>query len=194
MLTGSHHYLNTSRSASKTSARDYLSERTGYDRDDRKIFRLILRSSENRARKLIEFLKEAKGRLDLTTIIDRHGYTPLIFSIFKDRSLAAKILLDHVKVVENAQNPELTAGPPTSPRSSLPMQTMTLQEWINFKNKKESGMAAIHYVAFNGDLQLMKELIANGADPRQKNDTGMTALQFAAQGNQPAIITYLLDY
>ena len=176
------------------SARDYLSEHTGYDRDDRKIFRLILRSSENRARKLIEFLKEAKGRLDLTTIIDRHGYTPLIFSIFKDRSLAAKILLDHVKVVENAQNPELTAGPPKSPRSSLPMQTMTLQEWINFKNKKESGMAAIHYVAFNGDLQLMKELIANGADPRQKNDTGMTALQFAAQGNQPAIITYLLDY
>ena len=40
----------------------------------------------------------------------------------------------------------------------------------------------------------MKELIANGADPLQKNDTGMTALQFAAQGNQPAIITYLIDY
>ena len=84
-MTGSHHHLNTSKSASKMSARDYLSEHTGYDRDDRKIFRLILRSSENRAKKLIEFLKEAKGRLDLTAIIDRHGYTPLIFSIFKER-------------------------------------------------------------------------------------------------------------
>ena len=92
------------------SARDYLSEHTGYDRDDRKIFRLILRSSENRARKLIEFLREAKSRLDLTTIVDRQGYSPLIFSIFKDRSLAAKILLDHVKVVENAQSTELSAG------------------------------------------------------------------------------------
>ena len=92
------------------SARDYLSEHTGHDRDDRKIFRLILRSSENRARKLIEFLREAKSRLDLTTIIDRQGYSPLIFSIFKDRSLAAKILLDHVKVVENAQNPEFTTA------------------------------------------------------------------------------------
>ena len=27
----------------------------------------------------------------------------------------------------------------------------------------------------------------------QKNDTGISALQFAAQGNQAAVITYLLD-
>ncbi len=54
-------------------------------------------------------------------------------------------------------------------------------------------MSAIHYAAFTGDLSLIKLLITNGGDIFQKNDTGMTALQFAAQGNQAAVITYLLD-
>ena len=54
-------------------------------------------------------------------------------------------------------------------------------------------MSAVHYAAFNGDLKLLKELIAHGGNIRQKNDTGISALQFAAQGNQSAIITYLLD-
>lgn len=58
---------------------------------------------------------------------------------------------------------------------------------------KQSGMTAIHYAAFNGDLQLLRELVAYGADIHIKNDTGMSALQFAAQGNQAAVITYLLD-
>ena len=54
-------------------------------------------------------------------------------------------------------------------------------------------MSAIHYAAFTGDLSLIKLMISNGGDIFQKNDTGMTALQFAAQGNQAAVITYLLD-
>ena len=54
-------------------------------------------------------------------------------------------------------------------------------------------MTSIHYAAFNGDLKLLKDLVANGGDLRQTNDTGISALQFAAQGNQAAVITYLLD-
>lgn len=54
-------------------------------------------------------------------------------------------------------------------------------------------MTAIHFAAFNGDLKILKELVAYGGDVSQKNDTGISALQFAAQGNQAAVITYLLD-
>ena len=54
-------------------------------------------------------------------------------------------------------------------------------------------MSAIHYTAFNGDLKLLKELVNYGGNLRQQNDTGISALQFAAQGNQAAVITYLLD-
>lgn len=71
---------------------------------------------------------------------------------------------------------------------------MTMQEWINHKNVKQSGMTAIHYAAFNGDMRLMRELVNYGADIKMKNNTGMSALQFAAQGNQAAVLTYLLDY
>lgn len=71
--------------------------------------------------------------------------------------------------------------------------SMSLHEWINYKNAKQSGMTAIHYAAFNGDMRLMRELLNYGADIKIKNYTGMSALQFAAQGNQAAALTYLLD-
>ena len=70
---------------------------------------------------------------------------------------------------------------------------LTLQEWINCKNHKQSGMTAIHYASFNGDMVLLRELIKYGANVYQTNNTGMSALLFAAQGNQAAVITYLLD-
>ena len=81
-----------------------------------------------------------------------------------------------------------------SPRSGNPVFTHTLSEWLNLVNRKQSCMAAIHYAAFNGDLKTFKLLVDNGADVYKRNDTGMSALHFAAQGNSPSIIVYLLDY
>lgn len=40
---------------------------------------------------------------------------------------------------------------------------------------------------------MIEELVANGADPFRKNQTGMHALHLAAQGNQPAAMCYLID-
>ena len=54
-------------------------------------------------------------------------------------------------------------------------------------------MCAIHYAAFNGDLNLIKELIVNGGDIQQRNNVGMNALHFAAQGNHASVIVYLID-
>lgn len=54
-------------------------------------------------------------------------------------------------------------------------------------------MAAIHYAAYMGDLITFRELVANGVDIHMKNDTGMSALHFAAQNNCSTMITYLLD-
>ena len=53
-----------------------------------------------------------------------------------------------------------------SPRSHTAKNTYTLVEWLNQQNKKQQGMTAVHYASFNGDLRLVKEMIANGADIR----------------------------
>ena len=41
---------------------------------------------------------------------------------------------------------------------------------------KQSGMSAIHYASFNGDMPLLRELVNHGGNVHQTNDTGMTAL------------------
>ena len=41
-------------------------------------------------------------------------------------------------------------------------------------------MTAIHYASFNGDMVLLRELIKHGSNVYQTNNTGMSALLFAA--------------
>ena len=54
--------------------------------------------------------------------------------------------------------------PSATPKKRL---NLTLAQWINQKNRKQQGMTAIHYVAFNGDLKLLKDLISYGGEIRQ---------------------------
>jgi ankyrin repeat protein len=42
------------------------------------------------------------------------------------------------------------------------------------------GTTALQWAAYNGDLELVKLLIAHGADPKARNDYGMTAIAAAA--------------
>lgn len=53
---------------SQRSAREYLSDRQG---DEKRIYKMILRSAENKASKFKEFLQQTQGRLDVTTLTDR---------------------------------------------------------------------------------------------------------------------------
>ena len=69
-------------SNSRRSAKDYLSDRNN---DDRRVFRLILRSNENNAQNLRSFLVKSQSSLDLTGIFDRQGYSTLSYAIFKER-------------------------------------------------------------------------------------------------------------
>jgi ankyrin repeat protein len=166
-------------SLSKKSARDYLSDRQSSSAtDEKRVYRLITKSDLNKGQKLKEFLDAIQGRFDITSVVDRSGFTPLSYAIFKDKPWGAKW-------AENggtgSQQVHSSLGA-QSPRS-VQTQSMTLTDWINLKNGRQSGMTAIHYAAFNGDMITIRELVANGANISQRNDTGMSALQFAAQGN-----------
>jgi len=179
--TTSHHANRQDRGHSNSirtgSAREYLSERDGKQSSEKRIYRLILRSEDSEAQKLRDFLQSEHGRLDITCLFDRQGYSPLSYAVYKDKTHAARALLEYVRTTESTISFETPQSPKghRSPRS-FQGKSLSLSEWVNARNVKQQGMSAIHYAAFNGDLKIMKELVACGADIRQMNDTGISAL------------------
>jgi ankyrin repeat protein len=51
------------------------------------------------------------------------------------------------------------------------------------RDRTELRAIAIHMAAFNGDVALIKYLVANGADIKLTTTQGVNALHMAAQGN-----------
>jgi ankyrin repeat protein len=54
------------------------------------------------------------------------------------------------------------------------------------------GRTAVHYAAGGGDVDLLRALLADGADPGAVDAEGCTALHFAAQAQVPAAVEVLL--
>ena len=46
---------------------------------------------------------------------------------------------------------------------------LSLKKWIDLKEKGQSGFAAIHFAAFNGNLNMLNELIKLGANVHAVN-------------------------
>jgi ankyrin len=54
------------------------------------------------------------------------------------------------------------------------------------------GTTALHWAAYNDDVDLVKRLLAKGADPNARNDYNATPMQAAAVAADPAVIKPLL--
>ncbi|WP_159450316.1 ankyrin repeat domain-containing protein [Actinacidiphila paucisporea] len=54
------------------------------------------------------------------------------------------------------------------------------------------GRAAVHYAAGDGDVDGLRTLLADGADPGAADAQGWTPLHFAAQAQVPAAVEVLL--
>ena len=48
----------------------------------------------------MQHLNEIKGKIDVTNIFDRTGYSPLNYAAYKDRYMAFKALISHVQQKE----------------------------------------------------------------------------------------------
>ena len=49
---------------------------------------------------------------------------------------------------------------------------------------------ALHFVSFNGNLEIIQALMKNGADKHAVNKQGLNMLHIAAQGNQAISLYY----
>ncbi|MFI7337691.1 ankyrin repeat domain-containing protein [Streptomyces sp. NPDC050085] len=54
------------------------------------------------------------------------------------------------------------------------------------------GRTAVHYAAADGDVDALRVLLAEGADPGAADAAGWTPLHFAAQAQAPSVVEVLL--
>ena len=65
-----------------------------------------------------------------------------------------------------------------------------LTNFINEKN--DEGLTALHFTAFNGNIELSKILIKNGASTEILTNLGKNIIHLSAEGNQPSSMIYFL--
>ena len=66
-----------------------------------------------------------------------------------------------------------------------------LKKWIN--KKANSGITAIHYASYRGNISVIKILIENGADVNDLNNEGLNVLHMASQGNRTNSLIYFYE-
>ena len=66
----------------------------------------------------------------------------------------------------------------------------SLSKFIN--DKTNEGLTAIHYASNKGNIKLLQLLIDNGANVDAITNTEKNVMHFAAEGNQPSMLIYLL--
>ncbi len=57
----------------------------------------------------------------------------------------------------------------------------------------KAGRTPLHYAAADGDVPVVRRLLASGIHPAARDDDGWTPLHFAAQSSAPEVALILLD-
>lgn len=116
--------------------------------------------------KVVENLIAAGTRIDLVT---SEGKNPLHIAADKGHSKIVKLLLEHV--VKKADN------------------DAAVKEFLN--KPEQLGWTALHCVCAQGDLEIVKMLIAAGADTNIPTNWQKTVLHIACENNHEDIAKYL---
>jgi len=116
--------------------------------DEKKIYRLI---GQGGIEELSSFL-DSSG-IDLINIRFQQGFTPLHFAAFKNSYYATTILCRHVHEFELTRNVESSERGGESEASDR--ASKIVREWVNLPTEGEEGFRALHFAAFNGNLQII---------------------------------------
>lgn len=69
-----------------------------------------------------------------------------------------------------------------------------MRDWVNLLARNQEGFSALHTAAFKGNLKTVRFLTENEADYSIKNPSGNNCVHTAAQGDQPAVIYFLVKH
>jgi len=68
-----------------------------------------------------------------------------------------------------------------------------MRAWVNKRTRKE-GFTAAHFAALTGNIEVLNDLIAHGADINIESTNGISLMHVAAQADQAAFMVPLIHH
>ena len=133
------------------------------------IFNLFIYIEKNNEEKIISYIKNKSYKIWL--LKDESGFNILHKSCYLNNTSISKIIIQET-------------------RQRLGY-TLSFTSFIN--SKTNEGLTPLHYAAYEGNLEISKLLINNGADYTTVTNLGKNVLHLTAEGNQPSLMLYYFD-
>jgi len=114
------------------------------------------------------------------------GFFPLALAAFFGHPETVKLLLARgADVGQAARNPMKIQALHSAVTNSFETVKMLVDAGAPVNAKQDKGYAPLHEAVNRGDVEMTRYLLAHGADPKQQNDDGKSAIGIAAdKGNQ----------
>lgn len=68
-----------------------------------------------------------------------------------------------------------------------------LRGFLNERSRGDDGFTALHFASFHGNMDLIRLLVANGANVNEVNRQGINMLHVSAQGDQPVSLAFFIE-
>lgn len=121
------------------------------------------------------------------------GFQPLgLASYFGHADVVEALLQAGAAVNQPARNPsQVTPLHSAVAGRNAQIVELLLEHSARVNARQNGGFTPLHAAAQNGDLEIVTLLVEAGADINLREYEGKSALDFAREGNHPAVIDYL---
>jgi ankyrin repeat protein len=121
------------------------------------------------------------------------GFYPLGLAAFFGHPATVRLLLTRgADVAQVARNPmEVQALHSAAAGKSFEVVRLLVEAGAPVNAKQHKGWAPLHEAVLSRDVEMTRYLLAHGADPKQQNDEGKSAIGLAAEAGEAAILKLL---
>ncbi|HYS21847.1 MAG TPA: ankyrin repeat domain-containing protein [Gemmatimonadales bacterium] len=121
------------------------------------------------------------------------GFYPLGLAAFFGRPATVRLLLTRgADVAQVARNPmQVQALHSAAAGKNFETVRLLVEAGAPVNAKQHKGWAPLHEAVLSRDVEMTRYLLAHGADPKQQNDEGKSAIGLAAEAGEAAILKLL---